>query len=113
MSPQHRQLQLLFQLYILSQYLELDREIELFLELFIINLAILLDNTDAVMLGERSLLNIRVDTAGKIVDSLPDVPVKIKELSLVVIAVVVSLTRVVCLSLLVEMVEVIVVVGDV
>ena len=73
----------------------------------------LLDNTDAVMLGERSLLNIRVDTAGKTVGSLPDVPVKIKELSLVVIVVVVSLTRVVCLSLLVEMVEVIVVVGDV
>ena len=47
------------------------------------------------MLGERSLLNIRVDTAGSIVDSLPGVPVKIKELSLVVIVVVVSLTRVV------------------
>ena len=75
--------------------------------IFIPDVFNLLDNTDAVMLGERSLLTIRVDTAGKIVDSLSDVPVKIKELSLVVTAVVVSL------RLLVEMVEVIVVVGDV
>ena len=47
------------------------------------------------MLGERSLLNIRVDAAGKTVDSLSDILVKIKELSLGVIVVVVSLTRVV------------------
>ena len=47
------------------------------------------------MLGEMSLLNIRVDTAGKIVNSLSDIPVTIIELSSVVIVGVVSLTKVV------------------
>ena len=56
------------------------------------NVLNLLDNTVAVMLEERPLLSIRVDTAGKIVDSLPDVPVKLKELSLLT-TVVASLTK--------------------
>ena len=90
MSPQHKQLQLLFQLYILSQHLVLDREN--ISRIFLMYLTNLLDNTVAVMLEERLLSNIRVDRARSIVGSLPDVSVKIKELCLVVTAVA-SLTK--------------------